>query len=252
MPARILDGKAAAERVMARVKAKMKACAVRPGFATILVGADRAAKSNARLKHEACAELGFHSVALDLPAETPTGDIVKVIQAVSSTPQVHGVLLQFPLPDSVDLPTVIAAIPPAKDVDASRADTTDFVPATAAGVLELLDGVERSSYALVGDSPLLRAIGRLLGGPPVDLAEADVVVVGSGRPEGLKGRMIKQGAAVVDLGFHKVNGKVVGDVEASSVKKVAGALTPVPGGVGPITVAMLMEHTLRAAARTGR
>jgi len=249
MPARILDGKAAAERVMARVKAELKAANVRPGFATVLVGADRAAKSNARLKHEACAELGFHSVALDLPAETPTEDIVKVIQAVGSTPQVHGVLLQFPLPESVDLEAVIAAIPPDKDVDASRPDTTEFVPATAAGVLELLEGVERRSHALVGESPLLASIGRLLGGAAVEVGEADIVVVGDGRPEGLIGKMIKKGAAVVDLGFHKVGGKVVGDVEARSVSKVASALTPVPGGVGPITVAMLMEHTLRAAKK---
>lgn len=241
MPARILDGKAAAKRVMARVKAEMAEARVRPGLATVLVGADRAGKANARLKHEACAELGFHSVALDLPEETPTADIVNVIQAVSSTPQVHGVLLQFPLPAGVDQEAVINAIPLAKDVDASRPDSVDFVPATAAGVLELLEGVEHATYALVGESPLLQAIGRLLG-RPVPLLEADVVVVGDGCAGGLTSKMVKPGAAVVDLGFH-------GKEETRSLSKVAGALVPLPGGVGPITVAMLMAHTLQAAIR---
>lgn len=246
MSARILDGRAAAERVMQRLQAELANCPVRPGFATVLVGGGRAARTHARYKHEAGARLGFHLVSLDLSEHTPTVEVVRALQALGSSPEVHGILVQFPLPSSIDAEAVVRAIPLEKDVDACHPETLAsaeprFFPATAAGVLELLEGlpIAGARLALLGDSALVQATGRLLrlrGAVPGELAQADLVIAGDGC---LTGDMLAPGASVIDLGC--------GTVDFASVSRVAGAVSPVPGGVGPITVAMLMAHTLQAA-----
>jgi len=291
MPARILDGKALASRIRAELAAEAERLAGagrRPGLAAVLVGDDEASHIYVRAKQRAAAETGVESRRVELPADTAQAEVEAVVAALNADQAVHGIIVQLPLPDGLDPLRVQEAIDPAKDVDGLhpwnegrllRGDP-EFAPGTPAGIVELLRAervpVEGSHVVVVGRGllvgrPLSVMLSAKAAGANATVTlchtgtrrlgdftrQADVLVAAAGRPAMITPEMVKPGAAVVDVGNHRVGGKLVGDV-APGVAEVAGAITPVPGGVGPMTVAMLLANTVRAAtgawvaAGTGR
>jgi methylenetetrahydrofolate dehydrogenase (NADP+)/methenyltetrahydrofolate cyclohydrolase len=280
MSAMIIDGKAVAAEIRARVSEGVEeliaASGVRPGLATILVGDDPASHVYVRNKRTACEEAGMVSFHHELPAETPAEEIAGLVDRLNAQPDVHGILLQLPLPDGLDADAVTALIDPAKDVDGLTPTNggllmkgrPGIVPCTPAGVMELLD---RSGTALEGAEAVVVGRSELVGKPLAalllaanatvttchsrtrDLPEvcrrADVLVAAVGAPRLVTGEMVRAGATVIDVGINRVDGRLVGDVDFESVAEKAHAVTPVPGGVGPMTIAMLLRNTLDAARR---
>ena len=285
-----IDGKKIAARIRAEAAAeaaRMKAAGVEPGLAVVLVGNDPASVSYVTAKERACAECGVRSFPVRLPAATSRDELLAVVARLDADPAVDGVLVQLPLPRTVDAQAVIRAIAPEKDVDGFHPvslgrlvlglDT--FVPCTPAGILELLarSGVETAGRhaVVVGRSNIVgKPLAILLsrkgpGGDATvtlchtatrDLAEqtrrADILVVAAGRPGTVTADMVKPGAVVVDVGVNRVPDaskkagyRLVGDVDYEGVSRVASLVTPVPGGVGPMTIAMLVKNTLKAASR---
>lgn len=279
MTARLIDGKAVADALLqslrARIDARVAAGKSRPGLAVILLGDDPASSIYVRNKRRACDTAGVHSLAYDLPSSTNQAELLALIAQLNNDPKVHGILVQAPLPAHIDDETIIEAMAPGKDVDgfhpynigrlAVRAPA--LRSCTPYGVIKLL---EHTELPLVGkDAVVIGAsnhVGRpmalelLLAGCTVtvchsrtqDLAghvgRADVVVAAVGRPEMVKGAWIKPGAVVIDIGINRLpDGRLAGDVEFSAAQDRAAWITPVPGGVGPMTVATLLENTLRAA-----
>ena len=283
MTATIIDGKALAREVRVRIGedvARLRAeHDVRPGLATVLVGDDPASHVYVGMKERACEELGMSSRRIDLPDDTTQEDLDRVVAELNDDEAIDGILVQIPLPDHLDEQRVQEAISPAKDVDAlnpytaGRLATGDptFLSCTPYGVLELLAsaGVETpgAEVVIVGRSNLvgrplsvmLTLKGRdatvtLAHSRTRDLAEvcrrADVLIAAVGRQGLVTADMVKPGATVIDVGTNRdADGKLVGDVDFDAVAEVAGAITPVPGGVGPMTVTMLMQNTLEAAQR---
>jgi len=280
MPARILDGKAAAAQIRAELAERIERLAAagrRPGLAAVLVGDDEASHIYVGAKQRAAANTGIGSRRAWLPADASQRQVLDAVAELNADPAVHGIIVQLPLPDGLDPVAVQEAIDPAKDVDGLhpwnegrllRGDPA-FAPCTPAGIVELLRRervpVEGSHVVIVGRGLLVgRPLAVLLSAKkaganaPVTLChpgtrklsgftrEADVLVAAAGRPAMITADMVRPGAAVVDVGNHRVDGALVGDV-APEVAEVAGALTPVPGGVGPMTVAMLLANTVRAA-----
>jgi len=290
----LIDGKRASARVLTHVAEKTRALAAQgltPGLAVVLVGEDPASQVYVKSKGKAAHACGFHSIQHDLPATTSEPDLLALIKHLNADSDIHGILLQLPLPNRFDPSRVIEAISPGKDVDglhpfnagllASGDMTRALVPCTPAGGMVLLDaaaaalGINLSGAeaVVVGRSNLVgKPIAQLLLGRnatvtiahshtrdlAATVARADVVVAAIGRPEMIRGAWIKPGAIVIDVGINRVAGegldaagrpktKLVGDVAFAEAIAVAGAITPVPGGVGPMTIAMLMENTLRAA-----
>ncbi len=267
--------------------ARMKAAGVEPGLAVVLVGNDPASVSYVTAKERACAECGVRSFPVRLPAATSRDELLAVVARLDADPAVDGILVQLPLPRTADAQAVIRAIAPEKDVDGFHPvslgrlvlglDT--FVPCTPAGILELLarSGVETAGKhaVVVGRSNIVgKPLAILLsrkgpGGDATvtlchtatrDLAEqtrrADILVVAAGRPGTVTADMVKPGAVVVDVGVNRVPDaskkagcRLVGDVDYEGVSRVASLVTPVPGGVGPMTIAMLVKNTLKAASR---
>ena len=280
---RILDGKAVAQAVRAeaaRDVATLRARGVVPGLATVLVGDDPASRVYVGSKERACTEIGMQSIGQRLPADTTTAALVALVGELNARPDVHGILVQLPLPPGIDTDTVIQAIAPAKDVDGLTAISQGRLlaglpglrPCTPRGVMRLIAETGRD---LAGADVVV--IGRsLLVGKPVslllleqhatvtmchsrtrDLAaivrRADVVVAAIGRPRMIPGAWIKEGAIVIDVGINRTDGgKLVGDVEFETARERAGWITPVPGGVGPMTVAMLLANTVATAADSTR
>ena len=289
----LIDGKAIADRVLARVAAEARELArrgVKPGLAVVLVGEDPASHAYVASKGRAALACGFHSVQRTLRAETSEAELVALIGRLNADPAIHGVLVQLPLPAGVSAARVVEAIAPAKDVDglnpvnvglvASGALDRALVPCTPAGAMILVDEacaalgrrLEGAEAVVVGRSNLVgKPMAQLLlarnctvtiaHSRSRDLAEvarrADVLVVAVGRPEMARGDWVKPGAIVVDVGVNRIpapekgDGKtrLVGDVAYAEAAARAGAITPAPGGVGPMTVAMLMANTLKAAQR---
>jgi methylenetetrahydrofolate dehydrogenase (NADP+) / methenyltetrahydrofolate cyclohydrolase len=290
----VIDGKRASEQVLARVTESTRALAaqgLRPGLAVVLVGDDPASQVYVKSKGKAAHACGFHSIQHDLPATTSEAELLTLIEQLNADSDIHGILLQLPLPNRLDPGRVIEAISPGKDVDglhpfnagllASGDTKRALVPCTPAGSMVLLDmattalGVNLSGAeaVIVGRSNLVgKPIAQLLLGRNATVtiahsrtrdlsaavARADVVVAAAGRPEMIRGDWIKPGAIVIDVGIHRVAGegqdaagrprtKLVGDVSFAEAIARAGAITPVPGGVGLMTIAMLMANTLRAA-----
>ncbi|MBR2372757.1 MAG: bifunctional methylenetetrahydrofolate dehydrogenase/methenyltetrahydrofolate cyclohydrolase FolD [Lentisphaeria bacterium] len=289
MPARIIDGKAVAAEVTARVKSRVDALKERgifPGLAVILAGEDPASQVYVRNKIKKCAELGIESRRIDLPSDVTMETMLKTIDELNNDPAIHGILVQFPPPRQLDQEQIIDAISPEKDVDCfcdrnvgrileGRID--GFLPCTPAGVMELLKaaGIDPAGKhaVVVGRSNIVgKPLAALLmqkhkganatvtvvhSGTP-DLArftrDADIVIAAIGKPCFITGDMLKPGAAVIDVGINRIAGtdgksKLVGDVDFDSAVEVAGAITPVPGGVGPMTIAMLMDNAVRAAEK---
>lgn len=278
--ATIIDGKATAAQLRAEIAAEtaaLKEQGVTPGLAVILVGDDPASHTYVRNKQRACAEVGFYSEQINLPADTAAQTLLDTVAALNARPDIHGILCQLPLPAPLDEAAVIAAIDPAKDVDAFHCVNAghillgdyQFLPCTPAGVMELL---RRSGMDVAGKECVVVGRSNIVGKPMAllllqangtvtvchsrtrELAavcrRADVLVVAIGKAKFITADMVKPGAVVIDVGMDRdENGKLCGDVDFVAVEPVAGAITPVPGGVGPMTIAMLLRNTLTAAKR---
>jgi methylenetetrahydrofolate dehydrogenase (NADP+)/methenyltetrahydrofolate cyclohydrolase len=267
-----MDGKALAARVRGEVARDVEALGRHVGLATVLVGEDQASALYVKRKQEACAEVGIEPVHHELSAETSEQQLLDLVADLNADERITGILVQLPLPEHMDEGRVIRAIAPIKDVDGFhpmsaghllQGDPT-FVAATPAGIMEILRAYEiplqGARAVVVGRSNIVgkpiallllaehatvtmcHSRTRDLGGV---VREADVVVAAVGRAAMVTRDMVKPGAAVVDVGINRVEGKVVGDV-AEDVREVAGHLTPVPGGVGPMTIASLLRNTVRA------
>jgi methylenetetrahydrofolate dehydrogenase (NADP+)/methenyltetrahydrofolate cyclohydrolase len=274
---RIIDGKKIAAAVREEVReavARLRDATGRvPGLAAVQVGEDPASAAYVRSKIRACGEAGLASRHCTPPADVPAERLLALIGELNRDPAVHGILVQLPLPAHLDERTVLEAVDPAKDVDGFTyanigrlvENRPRFVPCTPAGILELLD---REGVTIPGRRAVVVGRSEIVGKPAAflllhrhatvtlchsrtaDLADetrrADILVAAAGRPGLIRGDMVKPGAAVIDVGINRVEGKLVGDVDFASVAPVAGAITPVPGGVGPMTVAMLLRNTLQA------
>ncbi|MBN1471751.1 MAG: bifunctional methylenetetrahydrofolate dehydrogenase/methenyltetrahydrofolate cyclohydrolase FolD [Syntrophaceae bacterium] len=249
-----------------------------PGLAVVLVGDDPASQVYVGRKAKACAEVGFLSREYQLPAETEEKKLLKIIKKLNKDDLVHGILVQLPLPKHISTETIIAAIDPCKDVDGFHpvnvgglvTGTPLFVPCTPRGIMEL---ISRSGIELAGKEAVVVGRSNIVGKPMAllllaqnatvtmchsktkDLAavtgRADVLVAAIGKPHMIKANMVKDGAIVIDVGVNRLeNGKLAGDVAFEEVAAKASYITPVPGGVGPMTIAMLMKNTLEAARRS--
>lgn len=284
MSARILDGKKIAQEFRAEIKQRVihrTASGKRPpGLAVIKVGEDPASEVYVRNKREACAEAGFISFDFDMPADVSQQKILSQIDQMNADPDVDGILVQLPLPKHVDQTIIIERIHPDKDVDGFHPYNIGRLaqriprlrPCTPFGIMRLLkhtgDALEGKEAVVVGASNIVgrpMSLELLLAGCtvttchrytkdlPGHIARADVLVVAVGKPGMVKGDRIKPGAIVVDVGINRLpSGKLVGDVDFESARKRAGWITPVPGGVGPMTVATLLSNTLDAAGYRGK
>jgi len=280
MTAQIIDGKAIAMQVRAEWKVRadnLIARGITPGMAVIIVGNDPASKVYVANKVKACAELGLYSIHVELPADTTETALLAEVDKLNNDPKIHGILVQLPLPKHLDSHTVIEAINPDKDVDgfhqmnvgALVTGETPFPSCTPYGVMVML---EKTGIAIEGKHAVVVGRSNIVGKPmallllhknatvtictskTVDLAkhtlDADILVAAVGRPNFITGNMVKPGAVVIDVGINRnADGKLCGDVDFASVKEVAGYITPVPGGVGPMTITMLVANTVRAAER---
>lgn len=280
MSAAIIDGKAVSkkirEKIAAGVQELKKEKGITPGLAVVLVGEDPASQTYVRNKEKSCIKAGMYSEVHRLPAETSEGDLLSLVNKLNEDEKIHGILVQLPLPKHIDETKIIEAISPAKDVDGFHPVNAghlligedSFLPCTPFGIMELLahEGVElKGKHAVVvGRSNIVgkpiallmlseHATVSICHSRTADLGamtrQADVLVVAVGRPNFLTGDMIKPGAVVIDVGINRVDGKLVGDVEFETAEKVAGKITPVPGGVGPMTITMLLSNTLIAARK---
>ncbi len=283
MSAAIIDGKAFAAGVRAKVAghvAGLKAQGIVPGLAVVLVGEDPASAVYVRNKGKQTVEVGMNSYEHKLPAETPEADLLALIERLNADPAVHGILVQLPLPKHLNADLVINAIDPAKDVDGFHISNVGLlgtgqkamVPCTPLGCLMMLrdhlgdlSGLEavvvgRSNIVgkpmaqlLLGDSCTVTIAHSRTKDLPAVCRRADILVAAVGRPEMVKGDWVKPGATVIDVGINRIERdgktKLVGDVDFASAVTVAGAITPVPGGVGPMTIACLLANTLTACCR---
>ena len=283
----VIDGKAVAAKVLeeCRIEAEeLKAKGVTPGLAVVLVGEDPASQVYVGSKVRKCGELGFHSEKIELPAETTQEELLAVVERLNNDPAIHGILVQSPPPPHIDEGAVVRAIDPRKDVDGfhpenvaklALEDPTGFVPCTPAGCIKLL---EESGTDTNGAEAVVIGRSMIVGKPmalllvsknsnatvtiahsrskdlPAISRRADIVVAAVGRPEMVKADWIKPGAVVIDVGINRIEDasrksgyRLVGDVDYEDVAPRCSAITPVPGGVGPMTIAMLMKNTLQAA-----
>ncbi len=284
---KIIDGKAVAAAVLDECRnetAELLARGIQPGLAVVLVGSDPASQVYVGSKARTCAELGFHSVKIELPETTTQEELIKVVNDLNNDPAVHGILVQSPPPKHIDEEAVIRAIDPRKDVDGFHPenvaklvleDPTGFVPCTPAGCMKLLEvsgiNTNGAEAVVIGRSMIVGKPMALLlvaknSNATVTIAHsrskdlpgicrrADIVVAAVGRPDMVKADWIKPGAVVIDVGINRVEDsskksgyRLTGDVDYREVAPLCSAITPVPGGVGPMTIAMLMKNTLQAA-----
>ncbi|WP_309118755.1 bifunctional methylenetetrahydrofolate dehydrogenase/methenyltetrahydrofolate cyclohydrolase FolD [Paenibacillus sp.] len=280
MTALILDGKKIANELMTRLHKEIDSLVesgARPGLAVVLVGEDPASQVYVRNKEKACADLGIHSVVHRLDADTPQDKLIELIRALNASAEIHGILVQKPLPGHIDDKAVIGAISAEKDVDGFHPISVGnlligdegFVPCTPAGVIEMMRSagisVDGKRVAVIGRSNIVgKPMAALLirenatvtvchsktANLPEVTREADVIVAAIGRPNFVTPEYVKPGAVVIDVGVNRLpDGKLAGDVDFDAVKEVASAITPVPGGVGRMTIAMLMKNTVEAARK---
>ena len=278
MAAKIIDGKAVSASVKAAVaeeSVKLAGQGLVPGLAVIIVGDDPASRVYVNNKKKACAAVGFHSEEYALPADTSEEDLLKLVRELNQKKEINGILVQLPLPKQIDEKKVIATISPEKDVDAFHAANVgkimigdfDFLPCTPSGCMDL---IHSTGVEIAGKSCVVIGRSNIVGKPMAMLLlhesgtvtichsktrnlkeicrQADILVVAIGKAKFVTGDMIKEGAVVIDVGMDRdENGKLCGDVDFASAEQVAGYITPVPGGVGPMTIATLMRNTLTAA-----
>jgi methylenetetrahydrofolate dehydrogenase (NADP+)/methenyltetrahydrofolate cyclohydrolase len=279
MPARILDGKALGEVIRGEMKGEIEELkrkhGIVPGLVVILVGENPASKVYVKNKEKTALELGFHSIVERVPVTITERDLLEMIERYNRDETIHGILVQLPLPAHIDGEKVMHLIDPDKDVDGFHPTNlgrlmvgdTPYPPCTPAGIMELM---KRDGTVLKGAEAVVVGRSNIVGKPMSmlllhehatvtvchsrtrDLKEvtsrADVLVVAIGKPEFVTKDMVKPGAVVIDVGINRLeSGKLVGDVEFAGVSEVASAITPVPGGVGPLTITMLMRNTVKAA-----
>jgi methylenetetrahydrofolate dehydrogenase (NADP+) / methenyltetrahydrofolate cyclohydrolase len=248
-----------------------------PGLATVLVGEDPASAVYVRNKNKVCDEIGFQSFGKNLPAETTEAQLLDLIKQLNENDEVNGILVQLPLPDHIDEEKVLLSIDPAKDVDGFHPINVGklaignalLTPCTPTGIIALLDyyGIE-----IAGKHAVVLGRSNIVGKPVAHLLlqrhatvtichsktknlkevtlQADILIAAVGRPHFVGSEMVKEGAVVIDVGINRVDGKLIGDVEFDPVAEKAAFITPVPGGVGPMTIALLMENTLKAFKAT--
>lgn len=280
---KIIDGKAIALQVRSEIKSETEQLikeGLQPGLAVVIVGEDSASQVYVRNKIKACAEVGFYSENYELPADTTEEELLALVDKLNNDAKIHGILVQLPLPKHLDESKVIAAIRADKDVDAFHVQNVgaimlgeyDFLPCTPAGVMKLL---EYSGIEVAGKDCVVIGRSNIVGKPQAMLllhangtvqichsktkdlaaktATADILVVAIGKAKFVTGDMIKEGAVVIDVGMNRdENGKLCGDVDFDSCFEKASYITPVPGGVGPMTITMLMQNTLSAAKLSRR
>lgn len=278
--AEIISGTALAATIRAELKsetAKLKELGICPGLAVILVGDDPASQVYVRNKTKACEEIGFYHEQYNLPAEITEDQLLSLIDELNNSDKIHGILVQSPLPKGLNFKKMIERISPDKDVDAFHPYNVgkimigdfEFLPCTPAGVMEL---IHRTGIDVAGKNCVVVGRSNIVGKPQAmlllkengtvtichsqtkDLAQitrnADILVSAVGKAGIITGDMVRPGAVVIDVGMNRnAEGKLVGDVDFASVEPVAGFITPVPGGVGPMTITMLMKNTLTAAKR---
>jgi len=278
----LIDGRAISAQILSELSARvgaLKARGVQPGLAFVRVGEDPASKVYVGRKEKACAELGMFSETHVLPEKASEGELLALIAKLNSDARVHGILVQAPLPKQIREATVYATVSPQKDVDGFHpvnvgklmlGDLSGFQPCTPAGIRELLG---RSQVNVEGAEVVVLGRGNIVGKPMAAMLcqkqknanatvtichgatrdikghcrRADILIAAIGVAEFVKADMVKPGATVVDVGVNRVEGKLVGDVDFKNVQEIAGRITPNPGGVGPMTIAMLMSNTVRAA-----
>jgi methylenetetrahydrofolate dehydrogenase (NADP+)/methenyltetrahydrofolate cyclohydrolase len=279
--AQLIDGKVISKAVKEQVRARVEALiakGVRPGLATVLVGDDPASHVYVRNKQRTCEELGMHTVGHNLPATTSESDLLALIKRLNDDPAIHGILVQLPLPKPLRSEPILNAVSPDKDADGLHPFNMGkllmgeprFVPCTPAGVMAMLDyhklPIEGKTSVVVGRSNLVGKPAALLllhrhatvtvcHSKTPNLAEvcrrADILVAAIGKAHFVTADMVKDGAVVIDVGINRLpDGKLVGDVDFAAVAPKASWITPVPGGVGPMTIAMLMQNTMLAASMT--
>jgi methylenetetrahydrofolate dehydrogenase (NADP+)/methenyltetrahydrofolate cyclohydrolase len=283
MPAQLLDGIALSKKIRTEITARaaiVTAKGTRPGLAVIVVGDNPASAVYVRNKVKACEEVGFHSVLERYEAEMNEEALLARIATLNADPAIHGILVQLPLPAHIASERVLEAIAPQKDVDgfhvanagALMVGAPEFKPCTPYGCMKLLESIE---YPLRGARAVVVGASNIVGKPMAmlllqagatvticnsktrDLAhhtkDADVLVVATGKPKMITGDMVKTGSVVIDVGINRLpDGKLCGDVDFDTAKYIAGWITPVPGGVGPMTITMLLMNTLEAAEKASR
>lgn len=277
---KIIDGKAVSAKVRQEIKKeveKLKDKGITPGLAVVIVGQDPASRVYVNNKKKACLELGMYSEEYALPEETTQEELLRLVQKLNDKEDIHGILVQLPLPKHLDEKTVINNIDPKKDVDAFHPVNVgkimigdyDYLPCTPAGIMELL---KDTGIDLTGKECVVIGRSNIVGKPMAMLLlhqnatvtichsktrnlkeivkRADIVVAAVGRANFVTADMVKEGAVVIDVGMNRLeNGKLCGDVNFDEVSKIAGFITPVPGGVGPMTITTLMKNTLTAAQK---
>ena len=282
--AKLIDGKAIAAEIRREIAADTekfkKENGYAPGLAVVIVGEDPASQVYVRNKHRACEEVGFYSKGYELPATTDEETLLTLIDTLNHDDSIHGILVQLPLPRHLNEEKILLAIDPRKDVDAFHPYNVgrimignyDFLPCTPAGVMALL---ERSGVAIEGKECVVVGRSNIVGKPQALLLlekngtvtvchsrtknlkdicrRADILVAAIGKPEFFDASYVKEGAVVIDVGMNRrpADGKLCGDVNFKSVEPIASAITPVPGGVGPMTITMLMKNTFTAAKKQG-
>lgn len=279
--AHIIDGKAIAAKIRSEIASgvrELQRKGVTPGLAVVLVGDDQASRVYVSMKEKACNDAGIFSVEHKLTAETSEADLLALVDRLNNDPQIHGILVQLPLPPQIDTDKVLEAISPFKDVDGFHPYNVGrlsvgkpvFMPCTPYGVMVML---REAGVALKGKEVVVVGRSNIVGKPvammclaehatvtlchsrtrdlPDVVRRADVVIAAVGRPEMIKGDWIKEGAVVIDVGINRVGDrKLVGDVDFAGASQRASAITPVPGGVGPMTITMLLHNTLESARRS--
>ncbi|MDQ1355391.1 MAG: hypothetical protein QG657_5701 [Acidobacteriota bacterium] len=289
MSAQLIDGAQIAAAIHNEVKLEVEAMKARtgkvPGLATVLVGDRKDSQAYVKMKKKACAKVGMNSFGQDLPGDISTGELLKVVRELNANQDVHGILVQLPLPGHIDEEDILSAISLEKDVDglhpinigrlSMKRREPLFVPCTPKGCIELLD---RTGVEIEGKRAVVLGRSNIVGLPvamlllhrnatvtichsrtkdlPAVVREADILVAAVGRVEMVRGDWVKPGAVVIDVGMNSVDDdtsekgyRLTGDVAFEEVKEVASAITPVPGGVGPMTIAMLLQNTLDSAKR---
>ena len=280
--AQIIDGKKVAEQLrkeLAEEVAALVGQGVTPGLATVLVGEDPASQVYVRMKEKACAKVGLMSRGVRPPADVPQKELIAQIEELNRDPAVHGILVQLPLPKHLDTPKVLQHVSPDKDVDGFHPvnlgkllsakywnELPRFLPCTPAGAIRLIDStgveIEGKQAVVVGRSIIVgKPISMLLLARQATVTvchsrtqdlgavtrSADILVAAVGVPRLIKAEMVKPGAVVIDVGVNRLEEGLVGDVDFDQVKEIAGYVTPVPGGVGPMTITMLLANTVRSA-----
>jgi methylenetetrahydrofolate dehydrogenase (NADP+) / methenyltetrahydrofolate cyclohydrolase len=285
--ATIIDGKQVAQQIREELKREVaqlkQKYGVTPGLAAILVGENPASKVYVNMKAKACEETGIYSQKIHLPADTPQGKLIELIHGLNQDQRIHGILVQLPLPDHLDQHAVLYEVSPDKDVDGFHPinlgkllsakfweELPTFVPCTPAGCIKLIEStgtqIEGKHAVVVGRSIIVgKPVAMLLLAKQATVTiahsrtrnlkeicrQADILVVAAGRPKLITADMIKPGAVVIDVGVNRMpDGKLIGDVDFEAAKEIAGFITPVPGGVGPMTIAMLLKNTVESAKRT--